>query len=319
MSHFRQTFKVIDKTLVQWFPGHMGRGIKQMQQKLKHVDCVIEVHDARIPFSGRNTDFRSTVTGLKPHIMVLNKKDLADEKLFDKTAEKIRKQDGIDHVIFTNCKDQQCSGIKRLVPLAKKLISNSDRYNRTNVPEYSLMIIGVPNVGKSSLINVMRNRHLKMKGSTQVGGVAGITKQVLNRIKICEHPMIYLFDTPGILTPTIADHNQGLKLASTSCLQDHAVGEILIADYILYWLNKHGNFEYVHYMNMTEPSDNIETVLLAGSKMLNKYIKMKHYDGGIVVRPNFDFAAKHMIQGFRSGAFGRINLDKDLLEEESTE
>lgn len=315
MSQFRQSFKKIDKNLLHWFPGHMGRGLRQMQQKLKHVDCVIEVHDARIPFSGRNTDFKNTVTGLKPHILVLNKKDLSEEKYFDKAAEKIRKEEGIDHVIFTNCKDQQCSGTKKILPIAKDLIANSNRYNRTNIPEYCLMIIGVPNVGKSSLINVMRNRYMKLKGATLVGGVAGITKNVLNRIKICNHPLIYLFDTPGITTPTVADHDQGLKLASTSCLQDHLVGPMLIADYILFWLNKNGNFEYVYHMGMNEPSDDIAEVLLAGSKKLNKYIKMKHNDR-IMIRPNFEFAAKYMIDGFRSGKFGPVNMDKDLFVDE---
>lgn len=314
MGNFRTGFKAIDKTLIQWFPGHMGKGIRQMQQRLKQVDCVIEVHDARIPFSGRNTDFKGTVTGLKPHILLLNKKDLGDEKYYDKIVSKIKAEEGIDHVIFTNCKDHQCTGTKKILPLVKNLIANSDRYNRTSLPEYCLMIVGVPNVGKSSVINVLRNRHLKLKGASPVGAIAGITRSVLTRIKIAQDPTIYLFDTPGILTPRIADHHHGLKLAAVSCLQDHLVGPILIADYILFWLNQNGNFDYVDYMGMDEPSDDIEQVTLAGTKKLNKKIKRKHYDGSIVVRPNFEFAAKYLIQGFREGAFGKVNMDNDICE-----
>jgi len=302
----------MDKTFVQWFPGHMGRGLRQMQQKLKLVDCIIEVHDARIPFSGRNTEFKSTVTGLKPHILVLNKKDLIDQKSYEKFTQKIREEEGIDHVIFTNCKDHQCPGTRKIMPLAKQLIKDSNRYNRSSNADFAMMIIGVPNVGKSSLINVMRNRHLKLKGATKVGAVAGITRDVLNRIKISEDPLMYLLDTPGILTPNVRDKLQGIKLAAVSCMQDHLVGEMLIADYILFWLNKNENFEYVKYMGALEPTDSIEEVLLAGSKMLNKTVKTKHYDRSIVIRPNFDYAARHLIKGFRDGTFGKVNLDDDI-------
>ena len=73
---FRSVFKSIDKDVLHWFPGHMNKGLKQMQQKLRLIDCVIEVHDARIPISGRNADFKFTISGVKPHILVLNKFDL---------------------------------------------------------------------------------------------------------------------------------------------------------------------------------------------------------------------------------------------------
>lgn len=313
--NFRETFKFVDKSLLQWFPGHMGRGMRQMQQRLKLVDCVVEVHDARIPFSGRNAEFKGTVLGLKPHILVFNKKDLGDDKSYRSIAERIRQEEGIQHVFFTNCKDQQCQGIKKIMPVAKELIQNSNRYNRTNLPDYAMMIIGVPNVGKSSLINVLRNRHLKMKGATTVGAVAGVTRNVLNRIKISEKPLMYLLDTPGILEPIIQDNVQGLKLAAVSCLQDHLVGPTIIADYILFWLNKNGNFKYVPHMGMEKPSDIIEEVLLAGSKITNKTMKIRHYDGSILVRPDFDFVARHLIKGFRDGTFGRVNLDNDISVE----
>lgn len=91
---FREVYKAVEKNaLVHWFPGHMGKGMRQMQQKLKLVDCVIEVHDARIPFSGRNPDFKNTITGLRPHILVLNKKDLGDESTHDELAKQIKRNE----------------------------------------------------------------------------------------------------------------------------------------------------------------------------------------------------------------------------------
>lgn len=310
---FRKFFHVADKVSIQWFPGHMGTGMRMMQQKLKMVDCVIEVHDSRIPFSGRNTDFKHTVSGLRPHILVLNKKDLSDPTTYHKTANLIKKTEGIDHVVFTNCKDQTCDGVRSILPTAKKLILNSNRFNRNERPDFNIMIIGVPNVGKSSLTNVLRNRHLKAKAASAVGAVAGITRSVLTRIKISQKPLIYMYDTPGILTPRVADTDQGMKLATVSCLQDHLVGFIPIADYILYWLNKNEIFTYVDYMGLEEPTDNIQEVLRAGAALLNKDMKVRQPDGQIAIRPDFDFIARHLIKGFRSGDLGKFNLDADIL------
>lgn len=313
VTHFRKSFNLVNKDVIQWFPGHMGKGLRQMQQKLKMVDCVIEVHDSRIPFSGRNTQFKHTVSGVRPHILVLNKKDISDPSTFDLTADKIRREEGIDDVIFTNCKIQTCEGIKSIIPTAKRLIENSNRFNRSEQPEYNIMIIGVPNVGKSSLTNVLRNKYLNAKAASAVGAIAGVTRSLLTRIKIATKPLIYMYDTPGILEPYIKDVDYGMKLASVSCLQDHLVGEIRIADFILYWLNKNEIFNYAKYMNLNEPTDKIEDVLISGATMLNKKIKIRHPNGERIIRPDFDFAARHFIRAFRNGEFGRFNLDNDLL------
>lgn len=308
-SKFRNVYKAVDKNLVHWFPGHMGKGLREMQRKLKMVDCVIEVHDARIPYSGRNTDFKHTVTGVRPHLLILNKKDLADSRTFSTMNNEIRKNEGIDHVLFTNCKDQTCDGIKSILPTTKQLIANSNRFNRNEANEFNLMIIGVPNVGKSSLTNVLRNRHLRAKGASQVGAVAGVTRSVLTRIKISERPLIYMYDTPGILEPQIKNLEHGMKLASVSCMQDHLVGEIQIADFILYWLNKNGFFAYVELMSLKEPTDSIQEALVAASTALNRTVKYRHPDGTMKVRPDFDYAARHLIKAFRDGRLGKFNLD----------
>ncbi|XP_055624404.1 mitochondrial GTPase 1 [Toxorhynchites rutilus septentrionalis] len=312
MNQFRTSFPAVNRELLNWFPGHMGKGLKQMQQKLKQVDCVIEVHDARIPLSGRNSEFRYTVSGVKPHILVLNKKDLIEKRLQSKIVERFQQRnDDTKHVLFTNCKNQSCDGIRNVMPLAQDLILNTNRFNRVDQKEFCIMIIGVPNVGKSSLINVLRNRHLSRKAASQVGAIAGITRSVLNKIKICEEPLVYLLDTPGILKPNIADTETGLRLALVSCLQDHLVGEELIADYLLYLMNKRENFKYVETMGLKEPTDSIAEVLIAGAQHLNRTIRVRHYDGSIVIRPDVILAARHMIKSFRTGEFGKILIDED--------
>lgn len=312
-SNMRKSFQLVSKDVIQWFPGHMGKGLKQMQQKLKSIDCIIEVHDARIPLSGRNPEFKYTVSGLKPHILVLNKKDLTDSRSHSKIAEQIRREEGIDHVVFTNCKDQQCTGIKDLVPLARELISNSNRFHRTEEDDHTLMIIGVPNVGKSSLINILRNRHLRKKAATAVGAVAGITRSVLTKIKISEEPMMFLLDTPGILAPNVKDTETGMKLALCSCLQDHLVGPDLIADYLLYWLNKNQEFAYVNRLGLFSPTDNIVEVLISCSKLFNKYRKVRNYDGEILLKPDLLSASHYFLKLFRVGELGPLNLDNHLF------
>jgi mitochondrial GTPase 1 len=311
MQQFRLKFQNIPKDLYQWFPGHMNKGLKQMQQKLKTVDCIIEVQDARIPFSSRNDEFRHTIGGTqKPHILVYNKKDLITRKHQSLIADRMKAEDtSIQHMLFTNCKDQQCDGVKKLLPLAQELIVNSNRYNRSMEEDHAVMIIGVPNVGKSSLINTLRNRNLKKKNASAVGGIPGITRSVLNRIKICEDPLMYLLDTPGILAPNIKDAETGLKLALCACLQDHQVGEDIIADYLLFYLNKIGNHKYVEFMGLEEPTDEIAEVLIAGAMKLEKTIRLRNHEGAIVVRPNTQIAAQHMIKHFRTGGFGKLLLD----------
>lgn len=284
-----------------------------MEQRLKNVDCVIEVHDARIPLSGRFTEYRSTVTGLKPHIFVLNKKDLADRSR-ENTIRSRLANDGIENVLFTDFRDQQCKGLKQLLPLAIKLMSESNRYNRTENEEFAMMVIGVPNVGKSSLINRLRNKHLNKGNATAVGGVAGITRSVLMRIKINEKPAVYLLDTPGILEPQVRDVITGFKLAAVGCMQDHLVGPENIADFILFWLNKRSRFEYVKKLELPEANDNIFEVLTLIAKNLGKTMKQRNVEGGVIVRPDYRFAAEHFIKIFRTGELGRVCLDDDLME-----
>ncbi|XP_015593637.1 mitochondrial GTPase 1 [Cephus cinctus] len=317
-NKFRQTFRVVQKDALHWFPGHMSRGLKQMQQRLKTVDCIIEVHDARVPISGRCHEFNHTITGLKPHIFVLNKKDLADQNYNDKIIEKLNFE-GISNVLFTNFTKDTDPGMKKILPLAKKLIEESNRYNRTFEPEFSIMIIGVPNVGKSSLINRLRNVHLGKSNATHVGAVAGITRSVLTRIKISEKPSVYVLDTPGILTPRVSNVYDGLKLALVGCLQDHLVGEETIADYLLFWLNKHERFEYVKVLGLPEPKDNILEVLSMIAAKLGRAKKIKNFDGKYVMKLDLVSAAEYFIRLFRTGQFGHFCLDIDQLKSNDEE
>ncbi|XP_022354947.1 mitochondrial ribosome-associated GTPase 1 isoform X8 [Enhydra lutris kenyoni] len=208
---WRESFPLGGRDVARWFPGHMAKGLKKMQSSLKLVDCIIEVHDARIPLSGRNPLFQETL-GLKPHVLVLNKMDLADLK--EQQVKKIIQHlegEGLKNVVFTSCvKDEN---IKQVMPLVRGLVEGSYRYHRGENLEYCAMVIGIPNVGKSSLINALRRQHLGKGKATRVGGEPGITRAVMSRIQVCDWPLMFLLDTPGVLSPRIESVEMGLKLA----------------------------------------------------------------------------------------------------------
>nr|XP_030688046.1 mitochondrial ribosome-associated GTPase 1 isoform X2 [Globicephala melas] len=249
---------------------HLPRGLKKMQSSLKLVDCIIEVHDARIPLSGRNPLFQETL-GLKPHLLVLNKMDLADLKEQQKIIQHLEGE-GLKNVIFTNCvKDEN---IKQIIPKVTELVGSSYRYHRGENLEYCIMVIGVPNVGKSSLINSLRRQHLRKGKATRVGGEPGITRAVMSRIQVCERPLMFLLDTPGVLAPRIQSVETGLKLALCGTVLDHLVGEETLADYLLYTLNRRQLLGYVQHYGLGEACDDIASVLKRVAVKLRKTQKV---------------------------------------------
>uniref|UniRef100_A0A8C6QLJ9 Mitochondrial GTPase 1 n=1 Tax=Nannospalax galili TaxID=1026970 RepID=A0A8C6QLJ9_NANGA len=309
---WRECFPLHGRDVARWFPGHMAKGLKKMQSSLKLVDCVIEVHDARIPLSGRNPLFQETL-GLKPHLLVLNKKDLADLTEQQEIVHYLE-GNGIKNVIFTNCiKDEN---IKQIIPKVTELIGCSYRYHRAENLEYCIMVVGVPNVGKSSLINSLRRQHLRTGKAARVGGEPGITRAVTSRIQVCEHPLMFLLDTPGVLAPRIENVETGLKLAICGTVLDHLVGEETMADYLLYTLNRHGLFGYVQHYGLASACDDIEQVLKSVAVKLGKTRKVKVLTGTGDVRvtqPNYAMAARDFLRTFRSGLLGPVMLDRDIM------
>ncbi|XP_050982856.1 mitochondrial ribosome-associated GTPase 1 isoform X2 [Labeo rohita] len=238
----RKVFDFGEREVAHWFPGHMAKGLKQMRASLRKVDCILEIHDARIPFSGRNPSFQESLD-VRPHILVLNKMDLADTSKKQSILKQLDRE-GVRNVLFTDCLRQRDENVKKIVPLVTELIESGSRFHREEDRSYCLMVIGVPNVGKSSLINALRRTYLKKGKASKVGGEPGITKAVLTKIQVCERPIIHLLDTPGVLPPRIENIETGMKLALCGTILDHLVGEDVIADYLLFSLNRLERFRY---------------------------------------------------------------------------
>uniref|UniRef100_A0A8C7P986 G domain-containing protein n=1 Tax=Oncorhynchus mykiss TaxID=8022 RepID=A0A8C7P986_ONCMY len=287
-ANFRTVFDFGDREVAHWFPRHMAKGLKQMKASVKNVDCILEIHD-NIPFSGRNPLFQDSLD-VRPHLLVLNKMDLADLSAKHMILKQLERH-GVKKVLFTDCLRQRDDNVKKLVPMVTELIESQPRFHREENTNFCLMVIGVPNVGKSSLINALRRTNLKKGRGSKVGGEPGITKAVLTRIQVCERPIIHLLDTPGVLPPKIQSLETGMKLA-------------LCGEYRL------GQANYVY--DLSEPSDDIQQVLKRIAVKLGKTQRVKAITGVgniTLTVPNYTAAAYDFIRAFRKGELGRVMLD----------
>lgn len=239
--------KVMKKTLgemsfnkgggaINWFPGHMAAATRAIRDRLKVADFVIEVRDSRIPLSSTNEELQPLLDG-KKRVIALNKKDLANPNILPKWMR-----------YFESCK-QDCLSInahsKNSVKKLLELVELKLKEVISREPTLLVMVVGVPNVGKSALINSISRisaEHFAVqekKKRATVGPLPGVTQDIAG-FKIAHKPSIYVLDTPGVLVPSIPDIETGLKLALTGSLKDSVVGEERIAQYLLAVLNCRG-------------------------------------------------------------------------------
>ncbi|KAJ0098972.1 hypothetical protein Patl1_20475 [Pistacia atlantica] len=242
-----------DGGIINWFPGHMAAATRAIKNRLKVSDLVIEVRDARIPLSSAHPDLQPQLSA-KRRVIALNKKDLANPNILNKWVRyfDLCKQD----CIAINAHSR--SSVKKLLDLVelklKEVIARE--------PTLLVMVVGVPNVGKSALINSVHRIALsrfpvqeKTKRAT-VGPLPGVTQDIAG-FKIAHRPSIYVLDTPGVLVPSIPDIETGLKLALAGSVKDSVVGEERITQYLLAILNIRGTpLHWSHLSNRTEVSQN---------------------------------------------------------------
>lgn len=213
-------------TSIQWFPGHMHKARKEMTEVMGQIDIIIEVVDARIPYSSENP-FANELRGDKPLIKVLNKCDLADDEVVAQWQDHLNSQQGISSLAITANEPTQ---VAKILDLCRKLVPHRDETGK----DIRAMIMGIPNVGKSTIINILAGRII-----AKTGNEPAVTKRQ-QRINLKNG--IVLCDTPGILWPKVHNEHSGYRLAITGAIKDTAfeyediasyAGEYFLKDYPL--------------------------------------------------------------------------------------
>lgn len=207
------------KQNVQWFPGHMAKTRRLIKECLPQVDAVTEVLDARVPLSSRNPELSSLI-GDKPRIVLLNKCDVADENATKRWISYYQKQCAA--VLPVDCRSGK--GLNRFVPLLREVLRDKIQKNEERGmagKPLRIMVVGIPNTGKSSFINRMAGRN-----RAQVADIAGVTRQ--NRWFVIGNG-IELLDTPGVLWPKFDDPKVGDKLAFIGSVKDTVVDSETLA------------------------------------------------------------------------------------------
>ena len=206
---------------IQWFPGHMHKAGKEIKKLLPEIDVVIEILDARIPYSSQNP-LLMEFAAHKPSIKVLNKCDLSDPSIIKQWQNHLEKNDNIKTIALSA---KQPDSLKKILELCHQMIPN-----KGNHQFITAMIMGIPNVGKSTIINILANRIV-----AKTGNEPAVTKGQ-QRIKISDE--ITFFDTPGMLWPRIGHENWALRLALTGAIKETAMTHEDIAFYLIGYLMK---------------------------------------------------------------------------------
>lgn len=280
-----------DRVNIQWYPGHMTKTRRQLEQDLKQVDAVCELLDARIPHSSRNPDIDSLCAG-KPRIVVLNRMDLADPAATKHWAEYFRAAGAA--VICADCKSRRgLEGFSSAVQeaCAEKLARDSAR--GMNRP-LRIMIVGIPNVGKSTLINQIAGRR-----GAKAENRPGVTR---GKQWVTVDPSLLLLDTPGILWPRFEDVHVGLMLGFTGAVKENVLDLEDLAARLMVLLNERYPDALAARYDIACPGDT------PGWELLELVGRRRGY---LIARGEVDLtrAARNILDEFRSGRLGRFTLE----------
>lgn len=300
--------KSLPSTSINWYPGHMAKTMRQIEDDLKLVDIVIEILDARIPISSKNPKIQKIIAN-KKRIVILNKSDLSDPK---------ENQNWIKYFLKNNIQAVLCNSntgegvntiilkIEDMLEVEREKAEQKGRINKT----IRAMILGVPNVGKSSLIN-----RLSKKITMQVGNKPGVTKQK-QWIRLSNN--IELLDTPGVLWPKIEEQESALNLAYTGTIKNEILDEIEIAYNLTKYLISKYKINIIDRYKLN--SDIVENILNNSEIEENeKVVEIMNYIGekrGAIIKGNnidLEKVSKIILDDFRTGKLGRITLEKAIL------
>ena len=277
---------------INWFPGHMVKTKREIQNNLKLVDAVIEIRDARIPKSSKNPDIDTLCAG-KPRVILLNKSDLTDPKVTKAWKDSLTN----DETIVLEVNALKGEGLNAIKPALLKLLKEKhDRLKAKGLAKITTraMVVGIPNVGKSTFINKMAKNNI-----AKTGDRPGVTK---NKQWIKTKLGIELMDTPGVLWPKFEDEIVGLNLAFTGAIKDEIMDTEELALKLVERLQETNPEELMTRYKLTEldenPLDNLDAIARKrGAIMSGNQIDYNRIAGII-------------LDEFRGGKIGKISLEK---------
>ena len=274
----------------QWYPGHMTKAKRMMQENIKLIDLVIELVDARIPVSSRNPDIDELGKN-KSRLILLNKADLAEDKWNDAWAEYFREK-GFFVVKVNSKKGGGLKSIQGVIQEACKEKMERDRERGILNRPVRAMVVGIPNVGKSTFINALAG-----KACAKTGNKPGVTK---GKQWIRLNKQVELLDTPGILWPKFEDQEVGLRLAFIGSIKDEILNTEELAAELIKFLNANypGVLEEKYGV---EPSDDAYVLLAGIARSRNCLLKGSELDT--------EKAALLLLDDFRNGKLGRLTLE----------
>ncbi|WP_027158294.1 ribosome biogenesis GTPase YlqF [Methylobacter luteus] len=278
--------------LIQWYPGHMHKASKEIKHILPQVDLIIEILDARIPFSSENPMLK-TLRGDKPCIKVLSKSDLADPDMTQHWQTYLEQEKGVKTLALTI---EQPEKMRQIADLCHKMLPGKESSGRL----IQALIVGIPNVGKSTLINILAGRII-----AKTGNEPAITK-TQQRINIGNG--IVLWDTPGVLWPNVENRNSGYRLATTGAIKDTAINHEHIAFFAADYLLR-------HYPDLLKARFQIEQLPDSEQELMETIGRNRGClrSGG---RVDMDKVSKLLLSELRAGTIGRISLETPAMMEQ---
>jgi len=277
--------------MIQWYPGHMAKTLRDIEQNVKHVDIIIELVDARAPMASQNPMLEPLIRR-KTKVVLLMKSDLADARKTEEWIQFLQKDSTFALAIDVNEKRHITKFLQLLQEIGEKEIQKREAKG-VQKKSIRMLIVGIPNVGKSTLINRLANKRI-----AKIGDRPGVTRQP-QWIKVGRQ--FELLDTPGVLWPKFEDELIGLKLAAIGSIKYELIPTQDVAAFVIQHIGEHYPTHLKERYNLDKYDDMWDVFVQIGQSRgaLEK--------GGKV---NFDKVAEIILQDFRSGRIGNVSLEE---------